>query len=415
MASWNRRRHRTGRLPFGGPPTQPSFHQAVCAGGGDYSEWPDLRLKLQFTRNQQEPSPHRPADSYETQPGSSKTLRVHGLEEPREPEIQVPTVRKGARITSEEESENKQNDTTEHETVRQVNTDEEQHGAVGKVWHSSVMTHPCNDLAMGKTIESNQPPQMRHELLFTKDDLHGRPSLAKAPGFCDSEEQQTPLMNTAVARKRLFKSEDGSLGAVSDSEEEELFYRHNTDELTRDLYSMIRIDDAPDSVNVKQQTCHDDPELSNAAKRPRLDAITGLKKEQLERQMKITEPQDKHEYCARWLQWDVVRAEAEEIDSEYHNDQDSPSPKRRRRSRQAMVSDYRYDQCHIDHKISADAESSNSEHKPIRQKLQSSEEDKLPDYSCALPQHRPSSECQSEDQRIIQELLERFKELYKPG
>ncbi|XP_050049320.1 uncharacterized protein [Dermacentor andersoni] len=432
MASRNRRRHRRAGLQFGGAPSQPSFHHGMSGGGDDYPEWQDLRQKLNFIRShRQEQSQHRPADSHDTQLGSSKTS-VHGLEEPRGPEMQVPIVRKRTRITSEEESKNRENDTTECKTARQINTDEEQHGAVGKIWHSSVMTDSCNNLIMGKTMESHQSPHMHHELLLTKGDLQGRLSSAKAPDFRGSEEQQTSMINTQMAKKhRLSKSEGDSECVVSDNEEEEVFHQPRTDEHRRNIVCKTwnkdliakpdhdlttfhyqrpslytdPVDDAPDSMNVKHETCHNDPEHNKAAKRPRIDT-TGLKKEELERQKEVTEPQDKNEYCLRWLQWGVGRAEAEDVDLPH--DQGIHTPRRRRRSAQAMVSDCRHDQWRIDDEMGADAESSSSEHQPKRQKLQS------PDHFCAHPQDRPSSEARSEDQQVLQELLERFKKLCKP-
>uniref|UniRef100_A0A224YG82 Uncharacterized protein n=1 Tax=Rhipicephalus zambeziensis TaxID=60191 RepID=A0A224YG82_9ACAR len=392
MAWQQSRRHRrySSRFEDVDASTQPSFRQARSGGGdGDFPEWQDLRQKLNFMRShRQDLSQRKPEDAHDTQPNSSKhtdTDVTRGSEIAAAIEIEC--------ACSVNVEENEQDEGTPRETVQQISPDEvHSRGTAGKKRHSSVR---------------HQPQQMHHEYALTTDN----PKSIRAQSFCFSEEQETPKTDAAVAEKHCpFKSQGDYKYAVRNTEEENVLEQSNVDEEQHNVVPETRNDDrvthskrprspSPNPVDQDRTPlqCRDNSEYSYAAMQPHIDTeVTGLNKEGLEELKNV--PTTRGKNCQRWR--GSGGSDAENMDHQY---QHCLSPRRRTRA-QAMAS------------MSADADSDDSEHNAKRSKLQCLEEGHRPDHSCAGLQTidcQLSSEAPPEDQRKMQDLMERFQGIMK--
>ncbi|KAH8024595.1 hypothetical protein HPB51_026157 [Rhipicephalus microplus] len=399
MASRQRRSHRglSSRFEDFDASIQLGFGHAVCGGEGDFRERRDLRDELNFMRRHcLDLSRRKFTDACHARPSSGKRTHDSGEPQPREIETVVDIeVEHACSINAERES--KRDEAAACATAHQTSADiVDSENTADHSWHSSV---------------HHRPQPMHHEDALANDNRTSN----RVQSSCTSEKQRTPKTNDSVPEKYFPLNSQVAFeyGEGRNTEEKNVFEQSNADEERHNMVPQInncRVSHSqrPSIPNAMrgppafemQETNHDrpltrnrdHPEHSYTTVCPRIDAgVTGPKEQKLEEQQNVTSPQDR----LQWRSFTTGRSDAERLGQQHQQYR----PFHRRRTREQA--------------IDADTESDDSEHGGKGTKLLSLEgEEHRLDQSSAGRQEL-SSEAPSRDESMMEDLMERFEEVYK--
>ncbi|XP_075737267.1 uncharacterized protein LOC142776794 [Rhipicephalus microplus] len=400
MAYGQRRRHRWSRPGFEDFDTsiQRGFRRAVRGGGDDFCEWQDLRYKLNYMRQQRMDLWRRESpDPRNTQPNSSKGNYDCDQRKPRGRQTSVAIQKKRAcGINAERGSIRDEAATraTAHQTSVVIAASND---TAGNGWHSSM---------------HGRPEPMHQGLALTNYNL----TSTGAQIYSSSEQQKTPT--ASMAEKHFPPNIQGDFEHVErrNTEDEVILEQTNTENRRDNLVSETRnnsqvlhyerptspkaVGGPPAFVAVMQESTQDHqflqghvhPEQSFATIGPCINTeITGAKKPRIEEQGNVTSIKDR-------LQLRALTATSSNSEHPAHQDHQHRPPSRRRRREQVITSD---------------SESDDSEPGAKVLKMLSTEgEGHRAEQSSAGRQELPS-EVPSEDEWMMEDLMERFGDLYK--
>lgn len=369
----------------------------MSGGGDDFRELRDLRDNLNCVRHRTDLPRRESTDARRTLPTSGK--RTYDSDEPlpRRPETAVAVdVEHAGSVNANAQS--NRDDAPVGETANQTNEYKVfSRGIAENSWHSSV--HPL-------------AKPMHHRDALTSIN----PTSTRAESACSSEERRTPKTHASMTEKYFspYSNFDFEYAEGPNTEKNNVVKHSNMREERHNMVPEIRNSGRvlhsvrPSSANAMnyplafkvQETNRDRPfmrghdylEHNYATMCLRMDpGVTGPKKQGLEEQEEVTLPQDR----LQWRSLATGRSDAECLGEQHEQNRASHRCRNR------------------EHVISTDSESDDSEHGGKVPKLQSHEGEGHRLEQPSSGRQGLSLEAPSEDELVMEDLNERFYELYK--